>query len=199
VEEHGDLRRLAADRLDQGTEDHQQAAPARVHDPRAVQYGELPRGGVQRGAGAGVRRAYRVGRGGVRGSRRVRRRAGDAEDGALHGVRDRLAGEFGGAPQGPGEVVAVADPLGHAAQELGQDRPRVPAGAEEGAVSHRPDHIGEGGRRTAGLVRGEHRFHGLVGRFDGQIQIRAGVPVRDGVHVDRVDLLALPAQGLQRQ
>jgi hypothetical protein len=91
--------------------------------------------------------------------------------------------------------------LGHAAQQLGEDRPGVPAGTDEGAVRHRPGRVGERRAVRAGRRRvpGEDRLDGRDGRLHGQIQVRAGVPVRDRIDVDRVDLLTRPPQGLERE
>ncbi|EOY50551.1 hypothetical protein SLI_5843 [Streptomyces lividans 1326] len=55
-------------------------------------------------------------------------------------------------------------------------------------------------RRTrVQLVCREDGLHGRGRRLDGQVEVRAGVPVGDGIDVDRVDLLARPAQRAQRQ
>ncbi len=89
-------------------------------------------------------------------------------------------------------VTAVGEDGRHAAQELGEDGPGVAPGAEEGAVGHGPH--GLGGVRSGG---GEDRFDGPVRGFRRQVEVGAGVPVRDRVDVDRVDLLALPSEGVE--
>jgi hypothetical protein len=48
-------------------------------------------------------------------------------------------------------------------------------------------------------VRVEDRLDRLGGGLDRQIEIGAGVTVGDGIDVDRVDLLAGPAQCLERE
>ncbi len=95
----------------------------------------------------------------------------------------------------------VGQHLGHAAQQLGEDRPGVPAGADERPVRHRPDGIGERGpfgARPRRMAR-EHRLDRRDRGLHGQVQVRAGVPVRHGVDVDRVDLLTRPPQRLESE
>ncbi|MFD0382549.1 hypothetical protein ACFQ2B_09480 [Streptomyces stramineus] len=45
----------------------------------------------------------------------------------------------------------------------------------------------------------EDRVDGAGRGFDGQVEVGAGVAVRDGVDVDRVDLLAGPAERVEGQ
>ncbi|CAM5240799.1 hypothetical protein SGLAM104S_09403 [Streptomyces glaucescens] len=156
---------------------------------------------------------------GVRGGR------GNGEHCPLHRVGDGLAGGVGGAAQGepqPGAVgvrggVVGGEHLGHATQQLGEDGPGVAARPDQRPVRHRAHGLRErrplrparcgltrprsGLTRCArsGLVAREHRLHGGGGRLDGQIQVRAGVAVRHRVHVDRVDLLARPPEGRERE
>ncbi len=195
--------RLAGDRGDQGPQHRQEPHAPGVDDPGARQHVEPVRGrrqglagGLVGGAGGG--RVAGSGRPGTGGGR-VR----DGQDGALHRVRHGLPGQDGRPVQGLGDAAALRNALRDTAQQLGEDGAGVPAGAQQGPVRHRPDHRGRlglpGGAEPAGagLVGREHRLHGRGRGFGGQIQIGAGVTVRDRIDVDRVDLLALPAQRLQ--
>ncbi len=213
-------RRPARERLHQGREDRHQAVPARVDHSGALQGGQLARGGDERRAGALVRRAGHLGAvtlrtvGGVGGGR------GDGQDGALDGVGHGLPGGGGGVPQGQpqagapgvGGITPGGEHLGHAAQQLGEDRAGVAPRADQRAVRHGAHGVGQRGpgvsRRgpavlapgpAVHLVRREDGLHRGDGGLDGQIEVRAGVPVGDGVDVDRVDLLARPPQCAQRQ
>lgn len=205
--------RVARERLGQRTEYGHEPAPARVHDTRAPQDRELSRRRVERGTGTVVRGAGHVHAvaarpaGDVRG---VRSGSRHRQNRALHGVRDRLPGGLGGpaqcAPQAvPVGVFAVIrltagvarEDLGHAAKELREDRSGVSAGPYQCSVSHRVDDVGQRGR--CGFEAREDRFHSLYRGLDGQVQIGACVPVRDGIDVDRVDLLAVPPERLQGQ
>lgn len=202
--------RVARERLRQRAEHRHEAAPARVHDARAPQDRELSRRRVERGTGAVVRGAGHVTAvsgvtvGGVGSG------GGHRQNRALHGVRDRFPGGLGGpaqcTPQSvPDGAVAVIrltvgvarEDLGHAAKELREDRSGVSAGPDQGSVSHRVDDVGQRGR--CGFEAREDRFDRLHRGLDGQVEIGACVPVRDGIDVDRVDLLAVPPERLQGQ
>lgn len=115
---------------------------------------------------------------------------------------DGPAGGVGGDGERAAQMVRVVsggqDPR-HPAQQLGQDRAGVAAGTDQGAVRHGPYRVGRDGRGRSGLMGGEDRFDGLGRGLDGQIEVGPGVPVGHGVHIDRVDRLALAAQRLQGQ
>ncbi len=93
----------------------------------------------------------------------------------------------------------VAEYVGHAAQELRQDRPGVPAGSHQGSVRPGPYGLGQGGPPCAVGHLGEGLGEAAVGRFGGEVEVGAGVRVGDRVDVDRVDVLAGPAQCGQGQ
>jgi hypothetical protein len=90
--------------------------------------------------------------------------------------------------------------LGHAPQQLREDRPGVAARPYERPVGHRAGGVGQ--RRFPlgqGAVSVEHRLDRGDGGLHGQVQVGAGVPVGHGIHVDRVDLLARTPQRPQRE
>ncbi len=196
------VKRLPGRGLHQGAQDgHQPPAPG-VDHARPAEDGELFRGpyeGGQRpvvgGGDHGPQARARVA-GGVGGGRR------DGEDRTVDGVGDGLPGGVGGAREGEAQPVRpapVGEHPGHAAQQLGQDRAGVAARADQGSVRHGAYGVGGGGCGGPGLVGGEDGFDGGGRGLEGQIEVGAGVTVRDGIDVDRVDLRALPPEGLQGQ
>lgn len=194
---------LAGQGLDQGAEHRHQAPATRVDDARAPEGGELGGRPVQGVPGARVGGLGHRGRGAARVLGGLGGGGGHRKDGALDGVRDREVGGGGRPAQRRGQVApAVRDDLRHAPQELGEDRAGVPAGADQRAVRHGPYDIGDGrdavvhGRLGVG---GEDGLDGLGRGLHRQVEVGAGVPVRDGIHVDGVDRLAVPAQRVQRQ
>ncbi len=62
----------------------------------------------------------------------------------------------------PSAVGAVGQHLGHAAQQLGQDRPGVAAGADQRAVRQGAYRLGEAGPVAGGRVAVEDRVDGWV-------------------------------------
>ncbi len=207
------------ERLHQRRQHGHQAASARVDHARTAQdlqpvrcLGERRAGALVGGAGHGAAVAVDV-TGRVGGGR------GDGEDRALDGVRHGLPGGVGRVPQGEPEAppvgvrrgVVAGQHLGHATQQLGEDRPGVPSRADQRAVRHRAYRVGQGGAGirsigvrtagicTAGLVTREHRLHGRGRRLQRQVEIGAGVAVRHGIDVDRVDLLAGPSERVERE
>lgn len=196
--------RLPGDRFDEGLEDGHQTPSSGVHDARPPEDGQLSGGLVQRSACPLVRglhdrlrtRVARRAPGGLGG------RGGHRQHGALDGVGDGLPGRGRGPGQREPQMVRVV-PVGqhprHAAQQLRQDRAGVPAGADQRPVRHGPYGIGEGGHGRAGLVPGEDRFDGSCRGLHRQIEVGPGVPVRDGIDIDRVDRRTLPAQCFQGQ
>lgn len=200
-------RSFAGEGLDQGVEDGDEAAAAGVDHSGAGEDREVPgclaeggEGGVVGGAGDGGA----VGRAG--GVRPVGGGGGDGQDGALDGVGDGPVGGVRRAAQGPGEERAVGvggvslvtrrgEDLGHAAQQLGEDRAGVAARPDERPVGHGAYRVGEGGPGGAGLVGGEDGLDRLGGGLDGQVEVGAGVAVGHRIDVDGVDVLAGAAQG----
>ena len=198
-------RALAGDRGLRGVEDHAQAAAAGVDHAGVLEDLELLGGAVQRVAGRARGGPDHVTEPVVRDRRRPGRRLagrlGDGQDGALDGLADRGVAGLGRPRQPLGEhqgrpVVGagLADPLQQGAHELGEDHAGVAARAEQGAA-------GEPGERDPEVPVGvalDPLQHQVAGRLEGEEQVRAGVPVGDRVHVERVDLLAGRAQGGER-
>ncbi|CAB4720915.1 unannotated protein [freshwater metagenome] len=183
-----------------GVEDDGVAAPARVDHPGVAEGGELTRRGLERCARGRRSRAEDVAPAGVgiSGQRdgRLGGGTGDREHGALdrhlHGGVARLRGQV----QGVGEhdhVALVGRGLGEStadrAQHLAQDDAGVAARTEE-----RPATEGGQHRRERRLRARRHLVQRttqrVAGRRDGEVHVRAGVAVGDGIDVERVDLLA---------
>ena len=181
--------RLALKLVQHALEDDEEALAARVHHPGLFQHRVLVyrvrQGGLPLLNGGGEDRLRAVvlpcGAGGPGG-----RHAGDGEDGALGGLHHRLVGGGHAEVQGDGQVPAVhglpvLDRLGKAPEQQGQNNARVPPGP--------PQQSGGGG--LGGLPHGVVGFllHLPRGGGDGQAHIGARVAVRDGEHVQVVDLL----------
>ncbi len=196
------LAAYAGDGLDQGVEDHHEAAAAGVHDPGAGERlellgraGERVARGVGRSrdeadeAGAGPERRHGVG-GGPR----------DREDRALLGLGDRGVRRVGGLAEGVdehgllvvGELVGTGERLGEPADELAEDDPGVAAGAEQGAVGEGADGVAQVEARAG--VR-----ESCGGGLEGQEQVGARVAVRHREHVERVDLGPVASEGLEAE
>ncbi|GAA5708147.1 hypothetical protein Save01_09026 [Streptomyces avermitilis] len=115
-------------------------------------------------------------------------------------------------PVGVRGLTVGGEHLGHTAQQLREDRPGVPAGANQRTVRHGLDRVGErrpprpGGSGVGcpahgahGVVPGEDRLDRRGRRLHGQIEVRPGVPVGHGIDVDGVDLRPRPPQRLKRE
>lgn len=237
-------RGLPRERLRQGRQHRQQPPPTRVDHTGTLQHGQLAGGRHEGRPCSLVGRARDRAAVALRAGGRLGGGRGDREDRALHGVRDGLACGVCGLSQGQPEGLSVGvsaltigrtvglttgrtvdltvggEDLRHAAQQLREDRPGVPAGPDQRPVRHRPHGVGERGQTSPrdlrgnrpggsgpcgaedprhGLVARENRLHRRCRRLHRQIQIRPGVPVRDRVDIDGVDLLARPPQRLQRE
>ena len=183
-------RRCLADEVEQRPlEEAVQALPARVHDPGLAQDREERRGPRDRLLGrVDGRREHGLevlavlrGRDGG-----VRRFADHGQDGALDRLGDGGIGGLRGRRERVGQVEAVEpllalEALGHPAEDLAGDDPRVAAGAHQ-----RPE--ADGGRHAVDRLPG-----GRLGLFErrayGGEHVRAGVAVGDRVDVEGVDLV----------
>ncbi len=201
--------RLPRERLHQCPQHRHEPPAARVDHPGPLQHCQLARSRRQGRPGAlvgGPRDRPAVPLGPLGG---VGRGRGDRQHRALDRVGHGLTGGVGCVPQGqsqPGAVdagrlarLARGEHLGHAPQQLGEDRPGVAPGPDERPVGHRAHGVGERRLLRARPVPGEHGLHGGRRRLQGQVQIRSGVPVGHRIDVDRVDLLARPPERPQRQ
>ena len=129
---------------------------------------------------------------GLRGRRHL---ADDGEHGALDG---RLDGAVGGVlaledrplEDGGVERVGLTPDVADAAHDLGEDDAGVAARAHERALGDGGGH----GRDVGDLALLELLDHGA----HGERHVGAGVPVRDGVHVEVVDVLTLSLDGGER-
>nr|BFE68425.1 hypothetical protein GCM10020092_017260 [Actinoplanes digitatis] len=191
--------------VDQGLEEQDQAAPARVDHPGPGQDRELLRGagqGLRRRAGRGARHRDQVVRGDP--ARAVRRGRHHREHRALDRLGHRRVRRLAGPAQGPGQFAAAhrhrrRERVGHAAQDLRHDDARVAPRAEQRAAGHSahrraqrrlPGRLGLAGE-IGGLVEG------LLGRGEGEHQVGAGVAVGHRVDVQLVDLVLVCAERRQ--
>ena len=182
---------------DEGVQDDDQAAPTRVDDAGPAQRLQLL-GGVPQRLGSAGRRGLEHGREvlGRLDRGRLRGGPGHGQDGALDRVRHGRVGRLRGGGQ------RAADPLRHGlvggrdehlrgtAHQLAEDHPGVAAGPEQGAVGGRAQ-----GAQEVTVVRTGLDL--LQGRLHGQVEVGAGVAVRDRVDVEGVDLLPGPAERRQ--
>jgi hypothetical protein len=81
-----------------------------------------------------------------------------------------------------GDVRLLTEVLAEPAQELGEDRPRVPARPHDGGVRHRSEGVADG-------LRHLRRLHDVV-QGDGEIGSR--VAVGDRKDIDRVQVVLQP-------
>jgi hypothetical protein len=191
----------AGDGLHERLEQHDEPAPAGVDHACPPQHLELlGRAGqrLARGVGGGRDEAGQAGARPERGDR-VGRGPGDREDRALPGAghggvrRVRRPAERGDPELVLAERLLAGgrEGLGDPLDELAEDDPRVPAGAEQGSVGEGRDALPH--RRRAAL--GERRG----GRLEGEEQVGAGVAVGHREDVERVDLAAVPPEGVEPQ
>ncbi len=176
LEEDGVARRAGVDDTALG-EDRELAAGVAERAGGALRgggddAGQAPVGGLLRGPGGG---------------------RGDGEDGALDGAGHRLAGVVGGGGERRGggravERVPAVDRTGQAAHRLAEDDPGVAPGPDERAPGR------GGGERGEVRLRAE-AAGGAGSPGEGEDEVGAGVPVRDGEDVEDVDL---PADGEER-
>ncbi len=116
----------------------------------------------------------------------------DGENRPLARLSHRAAGRLGRRPDGPPEplgsdAACSLQRLGEPFQELGEDGPGVPAGAEERLVRRAARHV----FRVRGGRSADARRHAVQRRRE----IRAGVVVRDREDVDPVQRLPLGQDG----
>jgi hypothetical protein len=101
-----------------------------------------------------------------------------------HGRPSRLRAF--GQPGGDRGRGAVADAIGHAAQELGEDHAGIAASAEQSTPGQIPERLpSPGGLLGIKLVAGRHH---------GQVHVGPGVPVGHGIHVELVDLAPMAGE-----
>ncbi len=121
--------------------------------------------------------------------------ADDGEHRPLHGplhrpVRRVARATEGTAQKGRADPFVLAEDLHEPADDLREDDSRVPARPHE----RRPGHVlGDG--LAVGRPR---RVEGLDDRTQRQREVRAGVPVRDGIDVEVVDPAAVGLEVLER-
>ena len=172
---------------------------ARVDDPGLLEDGELVRRARQRVLAAldqllQQRRGLELGVAGILGllgeltDHRQHRSLHRTPHGAVGGV---ARGAEGAADRGGVEEPGLAQRLGGAAQDLGEDDARVAAGAHQ----RRPREL----LREHGAVGGRRRLEHVHDRARGLRQIRAGVAVRHGIHVQVVDAAAVRLECLERR
>ena len=144
-------------------EHRHQPAPARVHDPARSRTASWP--GVAASAARAPSYAARAtapqspSAAGAPRRRRPRRREDRALDGVRDGLRARRRPPAAGASRSPlavgvGGLAVGGEHLGHAPQQLRQDRAGVAPGADQRAVRHRPYRVGSASRRERAPRRG---------------------------------------------
>ena len=188
--------------MHQGLQDQDVAGGTGVDDAGTGQRGQLRGRGVQ-----GLARSDEGGGGDVVqagagvGGRLLRRGGGlggDGQDGALDRAGDarprQVAGPAQGAGQGPAvqalpTVRLLADDLTQPPHELAEDHPRVATGREQrgaGQAVGVARQVGRAaGRRLPGVAA-----DGVERGVQGEVEVGAGVAVRDGEDVEGVDLAA---------
>ena len=192
-------KRLAGQRRRDAAHDLEQPGAARVDDARLAQHGELVRRARQRVLAALDQLLQE--RGGLQlGVARVLGLLGELPDHAQHRPLDRAAhGPVGGvargaeraADRGGVEQPGLAERLGGAAQDLGEDHARVAARAHQRRARQL--------LRERGAVGGGRGVEHLHDRARGQRQVRAGVAVRNGIDVQVVDPAAVRLERRERR
>ncbi len=183
----------AVDDVQERVDEQREPAAARVDDPGLLQHRQQVRGPLDGVTRRGVdllehRLEARRPRGPGR-LRGLRRGPGDGQDRPLDRAHHRLVRGVGAAPQRRHQVlhrhrVPVGEHLGEAAQDLGEDHPRVAPGAHERPVRDRLAHV----VHPVGVAElGAHRL-------ERQGHVRARVPVGHRVDVEPVQLLLVGAE-----
>ena len=189
--------RLAGQRRGDAADDLEQAGAAGVDDPGLAEDGELVRRARQRILAAldqllQQRRGLEIGVAGVLGllgeltDHRQHRPLHRTADGAVGRV---ARGAEGTADRGRVEQPGLAERLGGAAQDLGEDDARIAASAHQRRTRELLREHGAVGSR-----RGFEHFHD---RARGLRQVRAGVAVRHGIDVQVVDPAAVRLERLR--
>ena len=190
--------RLAGQGRRDAADDLEQARSAGVDDSGLAQDGELVRGAGERILAA-LDQLLHQRRRLERGVARVLGLLGQLPDHRQHRPLDRtpdraVGGVAGGAERTPDrrrvEQPGLAERLGRAAQDLGEDDAGVAAGAHQRGARQL---LRE--RRAVGGSRGVEHLHD---RARGQRQVRAGVAVRDGIDVEVVDPAAVRLERRER-
>ncbi len=192
-----DLERLPPQAGDDAPQDLHQARPAGVDDTGLAQDGEELRRALHGFAAAregGVEHVVEgaAGLGGL--LRRLGHGPNDGEHRPLHRLPHGPVGRVGGGPEGGRrhgavELGGAGQVVAGSAEDLREDDPGVAPGAHEGGVPDGAGH-GRGRRRRLPGQRLDHALHRLA-------QVRARVAVRDGIHVEVVDVA--PGGGERRR
>ncbi len=191
--------RLAGQRRGDAANDLEQACAARVDDPGFLEDGELVRRSRQRVLTAldqllQQRRGLEIRVAGILGllGELADHRQHRSLDRTPHGAVGRVArGAEGAADRGGVEEPGLAQRLGGAAQDLGEDHARVAASAHQ----RRPREL----LREHGAVGSRRGFEHFHDRARGLRQVRAGVAVRHGIDVQVVDAAAVRLECLERR
>ena len=177
----------------EAAEDGDHAKAARVDHTGFAEAWELLRGTRERLLRCPLsdRQHVHDSRGGVCDDR-ARPGAEDGEHCALHGRAHGLVGDLGGVLEGTGEVgrgrdLQAGQRLSGAAHHLGEDDAAVAACAQQRAARDPLGQQADARLRTYGLACAQ-------AGAEGEEHVGAGVTVRDGVHVDGIDGVAVERQ-----